>query len=185
MLKESKARGWSVSRNKTLVRRVSVTENKNPEKNQSRESLGSMCACKARLRTNHQPDITPGQSARHKCVVIEIRGWWNQPPFANIGIATGSISDLLVVDIDISLKKDGFASLKILEHQFGKLPHSLRVRTGSGGVHIYLQMPEHSVKCSVERLGKGLDVRADGGYVIAPPSVNISGKAYEWETPNE
>jgi hypothetical protein len=78
LLKESKARGWSVSRNKTLVRRVSVTENKNPEKNQSRESLGSMCACKARLRTNHQPDITPGQSARHKCVVIEIRGWWNQ-----------------------------------------------------------------------------------------------------------
>lgn len=114
-----------------------------------------------------------------------IRGWWNEPPFANIGIATGSISDLLVVDIDISLKKDGFSSLKILEHEFGKLPHSLRVRTGSGGVHIYLQMPEHSVKCSVERLGKGLDVRADGGYVIAPPSVHISGKTYNWETPNE
>jgi hypothetical protein len=116
---------------------------------------------------------------------VHAGGFKNATKDPEIIRATGSISDLLVVDIDISLKKDGFASLKILEHQFGKLPHSLRVRTGSGGVHIYLQMPEHSVKCSVERLGKGLDVRADGGYVIAPPSVHISGKAYEWETPNE
>jgi len=117
--------------------------------------------------------------------IEQIESWWRATPHANIGIATGRCSGLLVVDIDVGDGKDGFASLNAIEAEFGKLPQSLRARTGSGGLHIYLQMPDQPLKCSAGKLAPAIDIRADGGYVVAPPSTHISGKTYEWENPNE
>jgi putative DNA primase/helicase len=115
----------------------------------------------------------------------QIKAWWSTPPWANIGIATGRISNLLVIDIDTGEGKDGFASLQELEREYGPLPQSRRVCTGSGGRHIYFQMPDKPINGTVGALGHAIDIRAEGGYVVAPPSRHISGNNYEWETPND
>ncbi len=109
-----------------------------------------------------------------------IRRWWGQEPCPNIGIATGSISGLLIVDVDLGPEKEGEASLQSLEDEVGPLPQNMIVLTGGGGYHIYLRMPDQPIPSSAGKLGKNLDVRADGGYVVAPPSSHISGFNYEW-----
>ncbi len=87
----------------------------------------------------------------------------------NIGIATGH--GLVVVDIDVKHGVDGFASLKTLEAKLGKLPITRTVRTPSGGLHIYLRVSAaQRVPNSSGKLGPGIDVRGDGGYVLAPGS---------------
>lgn len=114
-----------------------------------------------------------------------IRAWWMQWPQANIGIATGAVSGVFVLDVDVDFDKckDGMASLAALEAKIGPIPRKDVVRTGSGGLHIYLAMPEDDepLKCSVGQLGVGLDVRGDGGYVVAPPSIHANGNHYAWE----
>jgi hypothetical protein len=106
----------------------------------------------------------------------QIRAWWSRWPDANIGIATGAASRLLVVDID---NLDGAKRLGELAAQFGKLTLTPRVNTGNGH-HLHYRLPADSgrVPSSAEN---GLDIRADGGYVIAPPSVHASGRRYEWD----
>jgi len=109
------------------------------------------------------------------------RRWnWN---IANIGVASGWDSNLIVLDIDGS---DGEQSLNKLERIYGRLPVTRTVKTGQGR-HYYFRYPDNlrvalygKIKNSKGKLGKGLDVRADGGYVIAPPSVHASGRRYEW-----
>src|SRR5207247_8069460 len=63
----------------------------------------------------------------------------------------------------------------------GPLPDTPHVLTGGGGTHIYLAHPGSTVACSAGKLGPGLDVRGGGGYVVAPPSLHISGHPYAWE----
>ena len=99
----------------------------------------------------------------------QIRKWWTRWPSANIGIPTGERSGLLVLDIDPD--KGGDASLATLVSEHGPLPTTTTVKTGSGGRHIYLRYPTGSgISNSAGKLGPGLDVRGEGGYVIAPPS---------------
>jgi uncharacterized protein YdaU (DUF1376 family) len=110
----------------------------------------------------------------------QIRKWWNQWPDANIGVRTGSESNLAVIDIDNAAEKNGQSNFDDLVALHGEIPPTLTVRTGRGE-HLYFQCPGTSVKCSASRLAAGVDVRADGGYVVAPPSMHISGRRYEWE----
>jgi putative DNA primase/helicase len=106
-----------------------------------------------------------------------ITRWWRRQPEANIGIATGA--GLLVLDVDAT--HDGFESLALLEDTYGALPDTPAVLTGSGGRHIYFRLPEGvTVRNSAGKLGPGLDVRGDGGYVVAPPSTHPNGQRYEW-----
>ncbi|MEQ8903462.1 MAG: bifunctional DNA primase/polymerase [Roseovarius sp.] len=114
-----------------------------------------------------------------------IEAWWSDHPNANIAIATGEVSGLFVIDIDCGPGKDGFGALAALDREFGHIPFSARVRTGSGGVHIYLNMPDRPFGCSTGKLGAAIDIRANGGYVVAPPSIHLSGKKYVWETPDD
>lgn len=105
-----------------------------------------------------------------------ITSWWSTwYPGANIGVATGG--ELVVIDIDIS--KGGVGSLRKLETVFGKLPETLSVETGSGGRHYYFSSPEQ-IKNSAGKFGPGFDVRGEGGYVVAPPSLHSSGQRYSW-----
>ena len=113
---------------------------------------------------------------------VVIRDWWSLWPFANVAIATGSLSGVLVLDIDVGPQKEGEESLHALEGEVGPIPRDAVVRTGSGGTHIYMTMPDQPISGSTSKLGKNLDVRADGGYVVAPPSAHISGNNYEWKT---
>ena len=113
----------------------------------------------------------------------QIRRWWLQWPEANVGIATGARSGLAVVDVDG--KAGGRASVADLHANGQKLPPTLTAFTG-GGYHLYYRQPsEVTVANTVGRLPNvgpvaGVDVRGDGGYVVAPPSVHVSGMTYTW-----
>jgi Bifunctional DNA primase/polymerase, N-terminal/AAA domain/Primase C terminal 1 (PriCT-1) len=98
--------------------------------------------------------------------VETIRAWWTKWPDANVAIATGAASGLVVLDVD---GDDGGDSLAKLEREHGALPRTVSAKTPHGQ-HFYFAHPGGVIANSVGRLGAGLDVRADGGYVIAPPS---------------
>jgi Bifunctional DNA primase/polymerase, N-terminal/Primase C terminal 1 (PriCT-1) len=105
-----------------------------------------------------------------------INRWWQAFPDLNIGIATGAASRVFVLDID---GDDGEASLRKLEGEHSALPPTVEVITGKGR-HCYFQFGKHKIGNSAGQLGAGLDIRGDGGYVIAPPSVHPSGRSYAW-----
>lgn len=107
-----------------------------------------------------------------------LTGWWENYPTANIGIACGKRSGIVVVDIDAD--HDGYESLALLVAEYGKLPDTPVSRTGSGGEHIFFKHPGIEIHNSAGKLGKGIDIRGDGGYVVAPPSIHPNGKRYEW-----
>lgn len=109
----------------------------------------------------------------------KISSWWARRPDANIGIATGSRSKLVVLDVDNG--KGGAESLLALQVEYGKLPDTIESITGSGGRHILFEHPGVKILNQAGRLGVGLDIRGDGGYIVAPPSVHPNGKNYEWE----
>jgi hypothetical protein len=105
-----------------------------------------------------------------------IRHWWTSRSNANIGVVTSRI-----VVIDIDPHHGGDRSLAELERAHGMLPSTWRVNTGGGGTHIWFAAPAGaSIKNSAGFLGTGIDVRAAGGYVIAPPSGHVSGGRYIW-----
>lgn len=83
------------------------------------------------------------------------------------------------------MKPGGDASLAKLEAENGPLPPTLTVRTGSGGRHKYFRCPGTHVGNSAGQLGRGLDVRGAGGYLIAPPSVHPDGGVYAREEERE
>jgi len=105
-----------------------------------------------------------------------IRDWFGNGRRYNLAIATGN--GLLVPDVDVK-KVDGFATLARLEAELGEIRDTRTAATPTGGAHLYLSV-EQELRCSVEHLGPGIDVRGDGGYVVAPPSV-INGTPYTWE----
>jgi Bifunctional DNA primase/polymerase, N-terminal/Family of unknown function (DUF5906) len=100
---------------------------------------------------------------------------------SNIAVATGAESGVFVVDIDP--KNGGNETLAALVKKNGALPTTWMVRTGSGGTHYYFHWPDFDVANSQGVLGRGIDVRGVGGYVIAPPSVHPNGNRYEWLVP--
>ena len=108
-----------------------------------------------------------------------IRQWWTRHPDALIGLPTGEPTRLVVLDVDKKPDRDGEATLAALELQYGDLPSTYEARTPSGGRHIYFTRPHDGLACSTDKLGAGLDIRGDGGYVIYPPS-RVNGAAYEW-----
>ncbi len=108
----------------------------------------------------------------------QIRQWWARWLDATIGVPTGVASGLVVLDIDP--RHGGEESLATLIAAHGPLPETVESRTGGGGRHLFFQHPGGYVPNSSGRLGPGLDIRGDGGYVIVPPSLHASGQRYEW-----
>jgi hypothetical protein len=115
-----------------------------------------------------------------------IRRWWGRWPNANVAIPTGERSGLLVLDVDAG---EGTDSVALLELSCGQPPKTASAATGGGGVHIYFRYPSQEelmsaglyareVRNSQGLLGDGLDVRGEGGYVVAPPS--STQRAYRW-----
>lgn len=105
-----------------------------------------------------------------------IRSWWSRWVDANIGIATGEPSGVSVIDVDLG--KGGEESLDaLIAAHGGDFLNTYTVQTGSGGVHLfYKNVP--GLGCSAGTLAPGIDVRAEGGYVVAAPSVHASGNRY-------
>jgi hypothetical protein len=136
------------------------------------------CACgnpKCGRDTGKHPRVSGGfKSATTD--EAQIKSWWEKWPTANIGIATGAVSDRFVLDEDP--RHGGDESLRRLEAEHGPLPRTLTARTGGGGRHFYFSGAGYP--STTGRIARGLDVKCEGGYIAAPPSTHESGRAYEW-----
>lgn len=107
----------------------------------------------------------------------QIRQWWGWWPNASIGIATGERSGIIALDFDPKL--GGLIARDDMADQFPELGETLAAQTGSGGFHhVFRYVP--GVGCRVQLEGRGVDVRGDGGYIIAAPSRHASGQCYQW-----
>jgi hypothetical protein len=113
------------------------------------------------------------QDASKEPAVIE--RWFGQARL-NVGIATGAVSGIIVLDIDP--RHDGHETLAALEREHGGLPATWRFLSGGGGEHIVFRHPGGPLPNSAGKIGAGIDVRGDGGYIVAPPSEHISGRPY-------
>jgi hypothetical protein len=110
-----------------------------------------------------------------------IERWWTRLPNAGVAIACGACSGGLVV-LDVDPRNDGDATLRALERVHGPLPHTARVVTGGGGEHYYFRAQVGCRGVAVpSTLGPGVDVKTDGGYVVAPPSLHPIGARYRWD----
>lgn len=146
---------------------------------------GTTCTCQGWLDKNDMgPCEHPGKHPRFRNwqerattdpVAIE-EFWWNHKG-ANVAIATGAGSGIFVLDIDV--RNGGGDSLDTLIHQHGRMPDTLEAVTGSRR-HFYFQHPGVTVPNMVGLL-PGIDVRGDGGLVVAPPSIHVSGNQYFWD----
>lgn len=96
----------------------------------------------------------------------QIKEWWAKYPDANVGVVTGKISGLVVVDVEAG------GDIK-------NLPPTVISKTGGGGWHCFYQYPNVPVKNGV-RVRELTDIRGDGGYIVMSPSLHKSGKHYEW-----
>jgi hypothetical protein len=93
-----------------------------------------------------------------------IRQWWRQEPQFNLAVATGAASGIFVVDVD---GLDAEVELRRLEGEYSGLPSTVEAITPRGR-HVYFRSPEVPVRNSASKIAPGIDVRGDGGYVLAP-----------------
>jgi hypothetical protein len=107
-----------------------------------------------------------------------INEWFTKWPDANIAIVTGAVSDAIVIDLDSAEAKDKIKAI-VPDYDFSAVP---RVRTGRGGLHLFFKHPGVSVQTRAGVMEK-TDIRADGGYVVAAPSIHENGNSYKWEVP--
>ena len=131
---------------------------------------------------------SPGKHPRIKngvkgasCEPEQVRTWWSSWPDSNIGLAVGSKAykgaGLMVLDIDMP---DGPESLATLADEGMTVPKTLVQRTGGGGLHYLFRVPDAEPVRNNVGLRKGIDVRADNGYIVVAPSRHLSGNQYSW-----
>lgn len=109
--------------------------------------------------------------------VDDIEHWFRHWPDANVGVVTGRISGLVVIDVDA--RHGGPDSVADVEASHGPLPETVEASTGGGGRHLYFAHPGGTVANRVA-IRPGIDVRGDGGCIVAPPSIHPSGRPYTW-----
>lgn len=111
----------------------------------------------------------------------QIERWFSARQWLNVAVSTRS---LVVLDIDT--RHNGDEALARLEEKRGPLPQTWRTLTGGGGEHIWFRAPLGVTFKNDNRgiLGGGIDVKTDGGYVLVPPSLHLSGRRYEWSVDN-
>jgi len=105
-----------------------------------------------------------------------INGWWQQNPNFNIGLVTGVRSKITVVDFDTA---EAWSNA-----QTKGLPDAPLVKTGRG-YHLYCKYLDGTRNFQKRADLPGIDLRSEGGYVVAPPSVHENGKVYTWIEGNE
>lgn len=146
--------------------------------------IGDLCTCMSdQCKSPGKHPATPNGSKDATHIADQIEAWFEQGTEEwNIGVATGDISGLVVVDVDQGKGAD--INDLLINGVDQTIFNTPKVKTGAG-LHFYYKLPSGvSVKNSASRLGKFIDVRGDGGYVIAPPSKHISGKNYELLNPD-
>jgi len=120
------------------------------------------------IGTNKKPLKSWKEFQQRFATVAEVEQWFKEFPEANVGIVTGAISKIVVVDVEKVGSTEG-------------LTPTVMSSTGGGGFHFYYKHPGFDIRNDVKKLRKLTDFRGDGGYVVAPPSIHPSGKLYEWQ----
>lgn len=126
------------------------------------------------VRPDKKPYLRWQRYQKQRASLQQIEQWWRRWPDAGIGLVTGLISGLVVIDVD---SLEGEQSLQDL------LPESLVTPVAStprGGRHYYFRHPEEGPLSNNTGAIPGVDFRADGGYIVAPPSSNGQGKGWRW-----
>lgn len=143
---------------------------------------GARCACGSEacrsVGKHPQPHLCPHGLKNASTDAQTIRAWWRQSPRANVAIVLGETAGLFAVDVDP--RHGGDRSMVDLVRDHGPLGETLHAITGSAGDHYFFRWPGRQVTSAANRLGQGLDVKADGGYVVASPSLHASGARYAW-----
>lgn len=124
-----------------------------------------------------RPIVAWTEFQSRQATLEEVERWFGAARTPNLGVVTGAVSNLVVIDVDV--QRGGSQSLALLELEHGNLPDTVEAKTGGGGQHLYFSHPGGVVHNRVG-LAPGLDVRGDGGCVVAPPSVHPSGQRYAW-----
>lgn len=131
------------------------------------------------LRPRGKEPLTPHGFHDASTDVEQIRRWWKRWPSANIGVPTGAASGWDVLDFDP--RNNGDPNGVIPERP--ALPATRAARTGSGGLHRVYQ--HHDGLTSKGALYMGVDLKADGGYIVVAPSVHPCGERYAWLNQDE
>jgi hypothetical protein len=129
-----------------------------------------------------RPLIAWTEYQHRRPTAAEVQAWFRETPNANVGIVTGEVSGVIVLDIDPS--HGGAESLSRIEREHGPLPRTVEAVTGGGGRHLYFAHPRRLLRNRVA-LVPGIDVRGDGGCVVTPPSLHHSGHRYRWASGHE
>jgi hypothetical protein len=142
-------------------------------------SCGKECGTPGKHPRYHEDDLQNGvHNATTDKTIIE--KWWQRWPVANIGIATGKDSfDVLDADIDETV--NGLETLADLQLKHGPLPETPEQITGGGGRQFFFEYS--SEIANRVKFAPGLDTRSEGGLVVVPPSLHISGNRYKWHVP--
>lgn len=139
------------------------------------------CTCGASdCKPGKHPRVTGGHKAA-STDLAQVTSWWRTWPDANIGVATGRDRGLVVLDVDP--RHGGDRNLDRLLAEHGALPPTPSVRSGGGGTHFWFAAPSRPLPSRQNLGGGGLDLKADGGYIVAVPSLHESGETYEWIMP--
>lgn len=140
---------------------------------------GASCSCGSQCRSPGKHPRIKGGVHSASTDINTIKEWWQHWPRANIGIATGLISNLLVIDLDE--RHDGIKSWQNWEHS-KKISSGLIAKSG-GGYHLYFLPGKERYKSRVAVM-PGVDIRCEGGYIVAPGSLHASGATYQWISPD-
>jgi predicted P-loop ATPase len=136
------------------------------------------CSCGRECGRPGKHPRTPNGFKDSTIDVDLIKVWWTEWPDANIGIDCGR-SNVLVLDVDP--RNDGDSSYQELQKANGVFPNTLSANTGGNGYHYYFDVLSIDARQKSRILGQGVELKGDGGYVIAPPSNHASGGKYLWD----
>jgi len=125
-----------------------------------------------------KPLIEWRQYQEERAMAEQVKAWWQKWPNANVGIVTGEVSGVIVLDVD---GPEGEATLR---KEKLHIPATVIAKTGGGGWHYLFKHPGFPCHNFAGKTGKTIlphvDFRGDGGYIVAPPSLHESGNCYEW-----
>jgi len=163
LLKRKPPKKFTEKLNRKLAKN-SQNENPLPEEEIIRKAVIDQCKVPAIWTWAEYQERQPSKE--------EVNQWFDENPDANIAIVTGAVSGIVTFDLDSE------HAVEYAEKQ-GGFPDTVKVKTGKG-YHLYMQHPEFEIRNSVNKR-LDIDIRADGGYVVAPPSIHGSGERYDWE----
>ena len=146
-----------------------------------------VCTCKKKEQCKNagkHPAVNWQRFTKRKADDEQLVFWFDGMEHThNVGAVTGAVSgNIFVIDVDTGQGKLGMETLDQVQMAHDDLPITATAKTGSGGKHIFLRAPEgYHVKTDTNLIGKGIDVRGEGGFVVMAPSRHASGNRYTFD----